>query len=70
MHSVVQFNIPRIAVTDVEVMGHKLPRGTIFLPYPAAVHASSDYYKHPELYNPDRWDTDKALPYIPFGDGP
>jgi cytochrome P450 len=51
-------------------MGHKLPAGTLFGAYPGAVHSSPEYFKDPELFNPDRWDTDKVLPFFPFGDGP
>jgi cytochrome P450 len=70
MHTIVPMFSHRAAVEDVEVLGYKFPAGSIFSVYPVAVHTSSEYYKDPHVFNPDRWDTDKVLPFFPFGYGP
>jgi cytochrome P450 len=70
MNTIVPMFSHRVAVKDVEVLGYTFPAGCTFSVYPVAVHESSEYYKDPHVFNPDRWDTDIALPFFPFGDGP
>lgn len=65
----------RVAVADVDVGEYRLPRGTIVLACPWALHRRADWYPHPERFDPDRWlpEAEAKRPrtaYLPFSAGP
>jgi cytochrome P450 len=67
--------IGREALTDVDLGGHRLPRGTTVLMSQWVVHRDKRFFADPEQFRPERWGEEsiKALPkfaYFPFGGGP
>lgn len=57
---------------DTLPSGTFVPAGTRVI-YPAfAIHRLPQYWKNPEKFNPDRWETDTIKPYqfVPFHGGP
>jgi cytochrome P450 len=69
------WGIAREALSDCEIGGYRVPKGTqIFLPQ-CLVHRDARIFNDPDTFRPNRWDNDlvKRLPrcaYFPFGDGP
>ncbi|MGH9431978.1 MAG: cytochrome P450 [Terriglobia bacterium] len=69
------YGIVREALTDVEIGGYAIPKGSTVAIFPWSVHRDPRYYEDPEAFRPERWDNNfqKTLPrcaYIPFGAGP
>jgi cytochrome P450 len=67
--------IARIAVTDCEIGGYRLPHGASLVMSQWVTHRDPRYWDDPECFNPDRWtpEFEKRLPrfaYFPFGGGP
>jgi cytochrome P450 len=67
--------IGREALTDCEIRGYFVPRGTQLSLAQWVVHRDPRWYEQPDDFRPERWDNDLArrLPrgaYFPFGDGP
>jgi cytochrome P450 len=69
------WGIGREALTDVEVGGFHVPKGTQLLLMQWIVHRDARWFPEPEVFRPQRWENDleSRLPrcaYFPFGDGP
>jgi len=69
------WGIGREALTDGELGGYFLPKGTQVLLPQYVVHRDPRWFAEPERFRPERWadDAEKRLPrcaYFPFGDGP
>lgn len=65
----------REALEDVELGGHRIPKGAQLLMSQWIVHRDPRYYPNPEAFDPDRWLAPemKSLPryaFFPFGGGP
>lgn len=69
------WGLGREAVTDCEIGGYRIRKGTQVLMIPWVVHRDSRWFSDPEAFQPERWaeDLEKRLPrcaYFPFGHGP
>jgi cytochrome P450 len=69
------WGIAREALTDCEIGGYHVPKGTQLFVTQWLVHRDGRWFEDPEVFRPERWDNDliKRLPrcaYFPFGDGP
>jgi cytochrome P450 len=67
--------IGREALSDCEIRGYFVPRGTQLSLAQWVVQRDPRWFDQPEEFRPERWDNDLArrLPrgaYFPFGDGP
>jgi cytochrome P450 len=67
--------LDRVALSDVEIGGYLLPKGTILFFSPFAIHRRPDLWPNPERFDPDRFlpEAEAARPrlaYLPFGAGP
>jgi len=67
--------IPRVALEDCEIAGHKVKRGAMIMVTPWTLQRHRKLWKDPEVFDPDRWTPERAddIPkdaYIPFGLGP
>jgi cytochrome P450 len=67
--------IGREALSDCEIRGYFVPKGTQISLVQWVVHRDARWFEEPEEFRPERWDNDLArrLPrcaYFPFGDGP
>ncbi len=64
----------RIALSDDEIMGVKIPKGSIILICPYLIHRDSRFWDNPLVARPERFaDNEKNVvpySYIPFGAGP
>ena len=65
----------REAIEDIDIGGHRLPKGAIVGVNVRGIHRRADYYPAPEAFLPERMlpDAKKARPrqhYMPFGAGP
>ena len=65
----------REALREVELGGHRLPKGAVTLIYIRGIHRRADYFPDPLAFRPERMlpDAKKARPrhhYLPFGAGP
>lgn len=65
----------RVATSDVEVGGYSLPKGTIVLVSPWALHRRPSEYPEPERFDPERFQPDAEArrpktSYLPFSAGP
>jgi cytochrome P450 len=68
-------SIGREALSDCEVAGYFVPKGTQLALVQWVVQRDPRWFDEPETFKPQRWDNDLArrLPrcaYFPFGDGP
>jgi cytochrome P450 len=66
--------LPRKAVTDLELGGHRIPAGSDIFSSTYLVHHDPEVYPEPDRFDPDRWLPEHAarIPrgsYIPFGAG-
>ncbi len=69
------WGIAREALSDCEIGGYSVPKGTQVFMTQWLVHRDGRWFDDPEAFRPERWDNDliKRLPrcaYFPFGDGP
>ncbi|MCR9255552.1 MAG: cytochrome P450 [Alphaproteobacteria bacterium] len=69
--------IPRVAIREVEIEGHRLPRGAMVMISPWIIHRHMDFWRDPDRFDPDRFDPDRFEAgegepgaYLPFGLGP
>ena len=67
--------IGRLAVTDYEVGGYRVPARSLVLLSQYVMHRDARYFPDPERFDPERWTTEarEARPqysYFPFGGGP
>lgn len=65
----------RTPLTDVEISGYTLPKGSMIFIAPYVIHRLPHYFPHPDQFLPERWtpEMEKGLPkyaYMPFGGGP
>jgi cytochrome P450 len=68
-------SIGREAISDCEILGFHVPKGTQIALVQWAVHRDPRWFEEPESFKPERWDNDLAKrlrrgAYFPFGDGP
>ena len=67
--------IIREAITEVELGGYRIPKGSWIEIFPYALHRHPRYFPNPEEFRPERFAPHLAEPipqyaYIPFGGGP
>jgi len=67
--------IPREALEDDEVMGHKVPKGSTVMISPWVLHRHEKLWDRPREFDPERFSPDRAkerrrFAYIPFSVGP
>lgn len=65
--------IPRSTEIDDVIDGLPVKKGTTVLISPYVVHRHPDFWKNPDVFDPERFDPDTVVPrsaYIPFGSGP
>jgi cytochrome P450 len=65
----------RTALEDIEVRGHRIPKGAQLMMSQWVVHRDPRWFPNPEGFDPDRWlpERARAIPrfaYFPFGGGP
>jgi len=62
--------ITRRALDDVEIQGHRIPKGALVIVSPWLVHRHPSVWSEPKSFNPDRFtDGVPLLGYLPFGTG-
>lgn len=66
--------LPRVALEDDEVSGHRIPRGDTVLLVPYVTHRHPDFWSDPERFDPDRFLPENAgsisrWAFVPFGAG-
>ncbi|MEH2070552.1 MAG: cytochrome P450 [Nostoc sp.] len=61
----------RIVKTPIEIMGYKLPQGTVILPSIYLAHHRQEVYPQPNQFKPERFLGRQYSPYeyLPFGGG-
>ena len=64
----------RVAIERHDVRGYAIPRGSLVVVSPWAVHRNDEYFPEPERFDPDRWcpEVQASRPrfsYFPFGGG-
>ena len=67
--------IGRRATEDNMVGDYLIKKGTTALVTPYIVHRHPDYWKNPEVFDPERWETEEVkemdkYAYLPFAAGP
>jgi cytochrome P450 len=67
--------LPRVAVVDTEVLGHRLPKGSFVLALPQFTHHMPEYWNEPERFDPLRFTAERREDKVhkqawsPFGAG-
>ncbi|WP_435135508.1 cytochrome P450 [Actinacidiphila sp. bgisy144] len=67
--------LPRVAVADTEVLGHRLPRGSFVLALPQFTHHMPEWWDEPERFDPLRFTAERREDKVhkqawsPFGAG-
>jgi len=67
---------PRVAVDDVELLGHRVPRGTLIFYSPYLTHRDPAIFEHPNAFDPERWSSARGERRVSparlfgFGGGP
>ncbi|KAJ3278419.1 Thromboxane-A synthase [Borealophlyctis nickersoniae] len=70
LHSIVG-GTGRIASKDLDILGHRVAKGTQVNVSFRRIHVDPRYWPDPYKFNPDRWiDAPAPGTYVPFGDGP
>jgi len=64
--------IDRVAASDTQIMGHKIPKGTTVYAFIQALHLNSNEWKNPLSFEPERFSEVKSdnWSYLPFLGGP
>lgn len=67
--------LDRVTLSDIELGGYLLPKGTVIFFSPFAIHRMPDLWPDPERFDPDRFlpEAEASRPrlaYLPFGGGP
>jgi cytochrome P450 len=67
--------IPRDAINDDEIGGHRIPAGSTILLSPYITHRHAGFWENPEAFDPDRFLPERSADrprhaYFPFGGGP
>jgi cytochrome P450 len=65
----------REAVTDVELGGYEIPKGSWIVLSPYVTHRDSRFFENPDKFDPERFTAGRAeqmtpYAYFPFGAGP
>lgn len=66
--------IPRVAIEEDEIDGHRIPRGSSILIPIHAIHHDARWWPEPEVFNPSRFLPEQGAgrhrsQYLPFGGG-
>jgi cytochrome P450 len=66
--------IPRVAIRDDVIDGHRIPRGATVIVPVHAIHHDARYWPEPDVYDPGRFLSENARgrhrsAYLPFGGG-
>jgi cytochrome P450 len=62
---------PRRAVAEVELAGHRVPRGTLVFYTPYMSHRIPELFPEPEKFDPERWERGApSSALVGFGGGP
>jgi cytochrome P450 len=69
------YAIGRQAIAECEIGGYRVTPGTTLLMSQWVMHRHPRYFPHPERFDPDRWQEERAkrvpkYAYFPFGGGP
>lgn len=69
------FMFGRVAIADADVGGYRVPKGTVVLLAPYALHRRRDVWPDPERFDPDRFTPEAEASrhrtaYVPFSAGP
>ena len=64
-------DVARMAMSDMELNGYAIARGSLLIPAIALVHLRADVYEDPDAFVPERFLDGQPEPYtwIPFGGG-
>src|SRR4030095_2761356 len=64
--------VDRVSQEEDQVLGFKMPKGTVWLIYIRGMHRHPEYWNQPDQFIPDRWNDPKLNreAYMPFGAGP
>ena len=67
--------IDRVALTEDEIKGVRIPKGSMVIPYIYGTHRNEALWDDPERFDPSRFDRERRrarhpFAYIPFGGGP
>ena len=67
--------IPRVAAENCEIDGYRIKRGAMVMIAPWTIHRHRRYWNDPELFDADRFSSEREHEiargtYIPFGQGP
>ncbi|GAN02680.1 cytochrome P450 [Mucor ambiguus] len=77
LHSPVAVSSPRLTMEDCMLGSTLIPKGSTVVIDAISIHRNSKYWKHPDVFNPDRFaaggEAEKhagsGLTYVPFGSG-
>lgn len=69
------FRFTREAAQDCEVLGQRIPAGTVVEMAVGALHHDPEHWPHPEVFDPERFTAEarryrRPFTYLPFGAGP
>uniref|UniRef100_A0A8C5YGB1 Thromboxane-A synthase n=1 Tax=Microcebus murinus TaxID=30608 RepID=A0A8C5YGB1_MICMU len=69
------FRFTREAAQDCEVLGQRIPAGTVLEMAVGALHRDPEHWPSPEIFNPERFTSEarrqrRPFTYLPFGAGP
>lgn len=69
------FRFTREAVQDCELLGQRIPAGTVIETAVGALHHDPEHWPRPEAFDPERftaeaWRRQRPFTYLPFGAGP
>jgi len=69
MYPSVSMQTTRVTVEDTELGGYKIPKGTCVEVWPWLIHRNAKYWKDPEVFDPERFQQKREVPYtyLPFG---
>ena len=62
-------SIPHVAKEDGYLAGYKIPKGTLVAYNIHKFHMDGDFWKEPEVFNPERFLNGKKEQFIPYGIG-
>ncbi|MBE9007877.1 cytochrome P450 [Fortiea sp. LEGE XX443] len=71
IYPIVMNGFARVVKSPIEIMGYKLPKGTLIIPSIYLAHHRPEVYPQPNLFNPERFLERQFSPYeyLPFGGG-
>jgi cytochrome P450 len=64
--------ITRSAIAEDEILGFRIPAGSLIILSPYTLHRHAQFWQQPEEFNPERFisENQTRYSYIPFGGGP